>query len=494
VATSSSVQIVPPSDKWFQGVTFSPDGNYIYYVAVERNNPAGILYQMPVLGGVAKKLIEDLATPVTISPDGKQAAFIRSDMAKAEDSLIIASLDGARERKLVTRKPPNYFVTDEGAPAWSPDGTSIVYAGYISGSGTAYEINVFEVDVTDGAEKALPSTQKWDWIDAIAWLRDGSAFLLTASELGSQGSQIWELSKSGQAHRITNDLGNYSGIDLTADSNTMVTSQRGRTSNIWIAPGGDSSRARQITSGTSDYSNLDWTPDGKLVFVARAQSSREIWVMDADGSGQKQVTSGLWNGNCSVCAGGHIVFSSSGEDGQRIWRMDMDGSNQKPLTMGKTDYSPTCSPDGKWKASTASTSLDAGPGNEFQKARVSCIAGPCPFTQVESDGSDSPSQKITATARNWSDPATFLVEAEVVHTMQSPIEHRSYPVVFGSALSFTLPTDSEGVSMEADVAGETIIFPLGPELLLSWANCISRVNPDNTSVYRCELKPGYRFQ
>jgi hypothetical protein len=155
---------------------------------------------------------------------------------------------------------------------------------------------------------------------------------------------------------------------------------------------------------------------------------------------------------------------------------------------------PPCSPDGKWKASTASTSLDAGPGNEFQKARVSCIAGPCPFTQIESDGSDSPSQKITATARNWSDPATFLVEAEVVHTMQSPIDHRSYPVVFGSALSFTLPTDSEGVSMEADVAGETIIFPLGPDLFLSWANCSARVNPDHTSVYRCELKPGYRFQ
>jgi hypothetical protein len=86
------------------------------------------------------------------------------------------------------------------------------------------------------------------------------------------------------------------------------------------------------------------------------------------------------------------------------------------------------------------------------------------------------------------------VEAEVVHTMQSPIEHESYPVIFGSALSFTLPTDAEGVSLEADTAGETIIYPLGPALFLTWANCNTRVNPDHTSVYRCELKPGYRFQ
>jgi hypothetical protein len=153
-----------------------------------------------------------------------------------------------------------------------------------------------------------------------------------------------------------------------------------------------------------------------------------------------------------------------------------------------------CSPDGKWKAAIASASLDAGPGNEFQNARVSCIAGPCPFTKIESDKFSEDRQKITASARNWSDPATFLVEAEVVHTMQSQIDHQSYPVIFGSALNFTLPTDAEGVSLEADMAGKTIFFPLGPELFLTWANCNARVNRDQTSVYRCELKPGYRFQ
>jgi hypothetical protein len=155
---------------------------------------------------------------------------------------------------------------------------------------------------------------------------------------------------------------------------------------------------------------------------------------------------------------------------------------------------PPCSPDGKWKAAIGSVSLDAGSSNELQNARVSCIAGPCPFTRIESDEFSRSSQKITASARDWSDPATFLVEADVVHTMQTSIEHQSYPVIFGSAFSFTLPTDAEGVSLDADIAGETVIFPLGPALFLSWANCNARVNPDQTSVYRCELKPGYRFQ
>lgn len=152
-----------------------------------------------------------------------------------------------------------------------------------------------------------------------------------------------------------------------------------------------------------------------------------------------------------------------------------------------------CSPDGRWKAALNSAELDAGVGNEFQNARVSCIAGPCPFTKIESERFSKSSQKITAVARNWSDTATFLVEAEVVHVMQSQIDHQSYPVVFGPAFNFTLPANAEGVTLEADISGETIIFPLGPDLFLSWASCTLGVNRDQTNIFRCQSKPGYRF-
>ena len=153
-----------------------------------------------------------------------------------------------------------------------------------------------------------------------------------------------------------------------------------------------------------------------------------------------------------------------------------------------------CSPDGKWKAALGSASLDAGPGNELREARASCIAGPCPFTKIESDHLPQGEQLIRVTARNWSDTATFLLEAEVFHPMVSDIVHESYPVIFGEGLNFTLPSAAEGVNIQADVDGQTIIFPLGPSLFLSWASCNARVNPDQTRVYRCALKPGYRFQ
>jgi len=151
-----------------------------------------------------------------------------------------------------------------------------------------------------------------------------------------------------------------------------------------------------------------------------------------------------------------------------------------------------CSPDGKWKAALGSGSLDAGPGREFRDARVSCIAGPCPFTRIESEKFSNDGQIITVNVRDWSDTATFLMEAEVSRQMVGPTEHWSYPIVFGDRLSFTLPADAESVSIEADVDGQTIIFPIGPSLFLSWATCDGGVQ-DKTRVYRCALKPGYRF-
>ena len=91
-----------------------------------------------------------------------------------------------------------------------------------------------------------------------------------------------------------------------------------------------------------------------------------------------------------------------------------------------------CSPDGKWKAAIGSTSLDAGEGHEFQNARVSCIAGPCPFTRIESDGFSTGGRKISVSVRNWSDTTTYLEEAEVVHTMLSDVIRQTYPSRFSA--------------------------------------------------------------
>ncbi len=175
------------------------------------------------------------------------------------------------------------------------------------------------------------------------------------------------------------------------------------------------------------------------------------------------------------------------------------GSEVKTFQVRNTGNVPcngadSCSPDGRWKAADASEVLDAGSGDEFRNARVSCIAGPCPFTRIENDTSSEGGRILKVVARDWSDTATFLVEAEVVHPMISDLVRESYPVIFGPTVSFSLPATAEGPSIEADVNGQAIVFPLGPDLLLSWAKCTLGISKDQSNVYRCELKPGYKFK
>jgi hypothetical protein len=152
-----------------------------------------------------------------------------------------------------------------------------------------------------------------------------------------------------------------------------------------------------------------------------------------------------------------------------------------------------CSPDGQWKATTGTLSLDAGNGNQFRNVRVTCIAGPCPFTSILPGDWSQPSRRINVSVLGWSDTATFLVEAEVTSTAVTDATRRSYPTIIGQSMTFALPAAAEGHTVEAQLNGEEIVFPLGPKLILSWATCSVEVVRGLNKTYRCELKPGYVF-
>jgi hypothetical protein len=151
-----------------------------------------------------------------------------------------------------------------------------------------------------------------------------------------------------------------------------------------------------------------------------------------------------------------------------------------------------CSPDGKWKATLTILPIDTEPGNEFRNVRVSCIAGPCHFLKVD-PGVTEHATRLKISVLNWSDTSAFLVEGDVIRTMVTNIVRQSYPFVLGNTMNFALPASSESVSIEANLDGKLIIFPLGPTLSLSWADCNVDTSAGGDKTYRCQLKPGYQF-
>jgi len=78
VATHRDVEILPPDINSFHGLTFSRDGDYVYFVRSDKNDPVfKYLYAMPTLGGSARKLIADVDSPISFSPDGHQLVYER---------------------------------------------------------------------------------------------------------------------------------------------------------------------------------------------------------------------------------------------------------------------------------------------------------------------------------------------------------------------------------------------------------------------------------
>ena len=95
IGTGSDVQIVPPADVRYGGLTFSRDGEFLYVTQSEsKDSSLGILYKMPVLGGTKKRLIVDVANitypdlvnPVTLSPDGTTGGIPAGFQSEERDS------------------------------------------------------------------------------------------------------------------------------------------------------------------------------------------------------------------------------------------------------------------------------------------------------------------------------------------------------------------------------------------------------------------------
>lgn len=95
-----------------------------------------------------------------------------------------------------------------------------------------------------------------------------------------------------------------------------------------------------------------WAPKGELIaFVSTREIRREVYTMNADGSGQRRLTSSPPGAGSSAPAwspdGVRIAFVTGTIGVTQISVMNADGSNQRQLVSGRWNTSPAWSPDGR---------------------------------------------------------------------------------------------------------------------------------------------------
>ena len=117
-----------------------------------------LLCAFSLLAEVKQRERIELAAVPSVSPDGKQIAFVwRGD-------IWIAGTNGGHARQL-TRHP-----AEEHWPSWSPDGKQIAFAGKRDGNWNIYVLS---------ANGGIPSkiTEHSEGYTLLEWYPDGSAIL-----------------------------------------------------------------------------------------------------------------------------------------------------------------------------------------------------------------------------------------------------------------------------------------------------------------------------
>jgi serine/threonine protein kinase/Tol biopolymer transport system component len=343
LAANSDLKMAGPEPGRHTALTFSPDGNYLYYVkqAPDRSRS---LYQLPILGGEPKKLLAGVDSAIAFAPGGMRFAFLRLDGLRGEAALTIANQDGSGARAIAVRRRPAYF-SPHGL-AWSPDGQTIACFAGDSSFFTPDAFKVAVIRVADGRQRLL-TTQGWTFSSDIAWVADGRSLVLSASNQIYDAFQIWQAAyPSGETRRVTNDLGNYTHLDITADGRTLVAVAADTAAGIWSAPAADPARAALVSAPSlRGIGTLAWS-EGRILYSQMANDARNIWTLGLHGAPATSLTTGTGYKEemAATRDGQYILYTSSG----KIWRMDADGGRPRQLTHGALDVHPCPTPDGRW--------------------------------------------------------------------------------------------------------------------------------------------------
>ena len=276
-------------------------------------NPARVpeIYLMEPDGTNPRRLTDnhDAEYFAALSPDGKKIVFTSNRLRAPSEpqntsDLFVMDADGSEQT----------FLLRGASASWSPDGKNVAFHASASGTGlpikadagaATWDSDIFVANVDDVLEQGAGRRNLTDSPDAIDddadWSPDGTKIVFTS-------------------HAVTDNQ------------------QNSVTGEIYIMNADGSGAPVRLTTNAEEERAPSWSKDGsRIVYMCRhGGSDFEICIMNADGTGQVQLTD---NANAVADAtptfspdGTQIVFHRTAPGLLQLFVMQADGTGQTALT------------------------------------------------------------------------------------------------------------------------------------------------------------------
>src|SRR6202042_1898646 len=170
VAAPSAVQVVPPTRDVIGDVTFTHDGDFIYYYVTPSAAQHGTVSRVASLGGASRTVVASADSGVSFSPDGNHMVYA---LIAKTDEVELQIADGKSE-------------------------------------------GLYLVDAATG-QGMVPAGPRWRLINDYQWLPDSSGLLLATQDRIGSPTQVWMVNQmDGTPRRISSDLNNYLSVSISS--------------------------------------------------------------------------------------------------------------------------------------------------------------------------------------------------------------------------------------------------------------------------------------